>query len=289
MLSEALKINLTSDSIGKRSVTKPHVIVLGNEKGGTGKSTVSMHLISSYLEAGYKVGSIDVDARQGTLTRYMENRLQTKKSSGKTLLMPEHHSLFSSEETSRLKASEQDDHAVEEVFMKLSSCDVIVADTPGNNTSLSTAVHMRADTLITPLNDSFVDLDMLVRVDGASMDILRPSVYAEMVWEQRKKRASRDRGSIDWIVLRNRLTTINARNKGEMERILRALSKRIGFRIGEGFCERVVFKELFLSGLTLLDLERMEMSLKLSHIAARQELKSLIGTIQIQRDTVKTV
>ncbi|MDR2416752.1 MAG: division plane positioning ATPase MipZ, partial [Holosporales bacterium] len=187
----------------------------------------------------------------------------------------------------RGEASEQDCQAVEEVFSKLSACDIIIADTPGNNTPLSEALHMRADTLITPLNDSFIDLDMLVRVSGDSSDVLRPSVYAEMVWEQRKKRASLSRSSIDWIVLRNRLTMINAHNKNEVYKVLQALSKRIGFRIGEGFCERVIFKELFLSGLTLLDLERTGYPLKLSHIAARQELRSLISTIQTPRNLAR--
>jgi chromosome partitioning protein len=128
---------------------------------------------------------------------------------------------------------------------------------------------------------------MLVRVGEEATGVLRPSVYAEMVWEQRKKRASLNRSSIDWIVLRNRLTMINAHNKNEVYKVLQALSKRIGFRIGEGFCERVIFKELFRSGLTLLDLERTGHPLKLSHIAARQELRSLINTIQPPRNVEK--
>ncbi|MDR2412564.1 MAG: division plane positioning ATPase MipZ [Holosporales bacterium] len=260
-------------------MAQPKIIVLGNEKGGTGKSTVSMHLMVSYLAAGHKVGSIDVDARQGTLTRYLENRNKTMASSGQALPMPEHHPLHTSKNTDRAQAEEEDYALVAETLQALEGCDVIIADTPGNNTPLSEALHARADTLITPINDSFIDLDMLVRVDGKSHEVLRPSIYAEMVWEQRKKRALRDRGSIDWIVLRNRLTMINAHNKGEVGRVLQALSKRIGFRLGEGFCERVIFKELFLSGLTVLDLEQMGTPLKISHIAARQELKALVTMI----------
>ncbi|MDR1266965.1 MAG: division plane positioning ATPase MipZ [Holosporales bacterium] len=266
-------------------MTRPWVVVLGNEKGGTGKSTVSMHVVVSYLVEGNKVGTIDVDARQGTLTRYLENRRKTAESSQYALPMPEHQALFPSLSPDREQAKEEDHRAVEALFEKFASCDVIIADTPGNNTFLSEELHARADTLITPINDSFIDLDMLVRIEGASKEILRPSVYAEMVWEQRKKRASRNHGAMDWIVLRNRLTTINAHNKGEVNRVLQALSKRIGFRIGEGFCERVIFKELFLSGLTVLDLEQVGTPMKLSHIAARQELKSLVKMIREGEET----
>ncbi|MBM3566952.1 MAG: ATPase, partial [Alphaproteobacteria bacterium] len=53
---------------------RAHVIVLGNEKGGSGKSTTAMHLIAACLRDGRSVASIDLDARQGTLTRYLSNR-----------------------------------------------------------------------------------------------------------------------------------------------------------------------------------------------------------------------
>ena len=51
-----------------------HVIVVGNEKGGAGKSTLSIHLSVALLKAGYKVACIDLDTRQQTLTRFFENR-----------------------------------------------------------------------------------------------------------------------------------------------------------------------------------------------------------------------
>ena len=159
--------------------------------------------------------------------------------------------------------------------------DYIVIDTPGSDSYLSRLAHSFADTLITPLNDSFVDLDMLVRVNADSLDILKPSTYSEMVWDQKKQRAIRDGGSIDWIVMRNRLSSIYSRNKEEMEKVLKALSKRIGFRLVDGFGERVIFRELFLSGLTLLDMRENNVPLSLSHMAAKQELSSLMDVIQL--------
>ena len=126
-----------------------------------------------------------------------------------------------------------------------------------------------------------MDLDMLVRVSAESLNILKPSTYSEMVWEQKKQRAIRDSGSIDWIVMRNRLSSIYSRNKEEMEKVLKALSKRIGFRLVDGFGERVIFRELFLSGLTLLDMRENNVPLSLSHMAAKQELSVLMDMIQL--------
>jgi len=260
---------------------KPYIIVLGNEKGGTGKSTVSMHVIISLLRMGFSVGSIDVDARQGTLSRYLENRKETSSRMKNPLPLSEHIPLLTSQRPLREDAIKEDQENLENALFKFSSKQFILIDTPGSDSPLSRAAHSVADTLITPLNDSFIDLDMLVRLKSDSLDILRPSTYAEMVWEQKKQRAIRDQGSIEWIVLRNRLSNINARNKEKIEEIVKLLSKRIGFRHIPGFGERVIFRELFLSGLTVLDLEECKMPMTLSHVSAKQELRNLIQMIQL--------
>ncbi len=260
---------------------KPHIIVLGNEKGGTGKSTVSMHVIISLLRMGFSVGSIDVDARQGTLSRYMDNRKATVEEMGKPLPLSTHIPLLPSQNSLREKAIEEDKQNLEEAIAQLLTTRFVVIDTPGSDSPLSRAAHAVADTLITPLNDSFIDLDMLVRLKSDTLDIIRPSTYAEMVWEQKKQRAIRDQGSINWFVLRNRLSSITARNKEQMETVIQTLAKRIGFRYIPGFGERVIFRELFLSGLTVLDLEDCKMPMTLSHVSAKQELRNLIQMIQL--------
>lgn len=263
------------------SLKKPYIIVLGNEKGGTGKSTVSMHLITSLLRQGYSVGSIDVDARQGTLTRYVENRKLRLNATGQDLPVPDHQPIFRSDKIDRLQAEEEERHQFEAQINNFAIHDFIVIDTPGSDTYLSRLAHSYADTLITPLNDSFIDLDMLVRLSPDNLNIIKPSTYSEMVWDQKKQKAIRSGGSMDWIVLRNRLSNLHSRNKEEMEKVLSALSKRIGFRSLPGFGERVIFRELFLSGLTLLDMRENNMTMNLSHIAARQELASLLEMIQL--------
>jgi len=250
------------------------IIVVGNEKGGTGKSTVAMHLVVSLLQMGASVGSIDLDARQATLTRYVENRRRRA-----TLAMPEHEPIPPTSDPAADQA-----RFLEVLGRFASAHDVVVIDTPGSDHPLSRLGHSYADLLVTPLNDSFIDLDVLAKVDPDSMKISRPSHYSEMVWDARKIRAMRgQKDGAEWFVLRNRLSTLDARNKREMERLLADLSKRIGFRSVDGLCERVIYRELFLEGLTLLDMGQgsgVEMSM--SHVAARQELRRLVEALGLE-------
>lgn len=260
------------------------VIVFGNEKGGSGKSTGSMHVIVALLRLGFKVGSLDLDMRQWTLTRYLSNRAATIRNEHIQMPMPTHVYLPRSEKPNRAEAEAEDRQRFEAVLAKLrADSDFVVVDCPGTDSFMARLAHSYADKLVTPLNDSFVDLDMLANVDGKTGEVVRPSVYSEMVWEARKMRAQRDGGSVDWIIMRNRLSNLGARNKAEMERVVANLAKRIGFRIAPGFSERVIFRELFLRGLTMLDVFEIGESGKpqLSHVAARQEVRGLLNALQL--------
>ncbi|WP_135077595.1 division plane positioning ATPase MipZ [Terasakiella sp. SH-1] len=241
-----------------------HVIVFGNEKGGTGKSTAAMHVIVALLDQGFRVGSVDLDIRQGTLSRYVENRAQ----SDRDLKVPNHVRITG------------DDGVFQQTIEQLSqSVDVIVIDTPGHDSALGVLAHTYADTLITPLNDSFIDMDVLALVDGQSLKIKRPSHYAETVWKQRQVKTMKKAGAfMDWIVMRNRLSHLDARNKREMEVLLEEFSNRMGCRIVSGFGERVIYRELFLKGLTMMDFEGDALSM--SHLAARQEVRNLVEAIR---------
>lgn len=263
-----------------------HVIVIGNEKGGSGKSTTAMHLIVSLLRDGFSVASIDLDARQGTLSRYFENRKNTIEKRGIDLPLPDH---FAVRLTEGMTQEQMAENFYQMMVQLQQSHDYIVMDTPGSDTPLSRVGHSFADSLITPMNDSFVDLDLLARVDGDNLKILGPSLYSEMVWEQKKQKAQRNGGSIDWIVMRNRLSTIDARNKRDIEKLLSQLSKRLAFRLAPGFGERVIFREMFLQGLTLLDLRDVGSAwrLNLSHVAARQEVRGLMQTVNLPPRTPK--
>ncbi len=132
------------------------------------------------------------------------------------------------------------------------------------------------------MNDSFVDFDLLARIDPTTGKILGPSIYSEMVWSARQTRAQAKLAPIDWIVLRNRLGSQQMRNKRKVGDALEELSRRIGFRVIAGFSERVIFRELFPRGLTLLDLRDTGSDhLNLSNIAARQELRDLMAALRL--------
>lgn len=258
---------------------RPKVIVVGNEKGGSGKSTTAMHVISALMHAGHRVGAIDLDARQATLSHYLENRRHFAERTGVSLMTPEHRAILPSTDANRAVADERDRAAVAAAMDELAArAGYIVIDTPGSASALSRAGHSWADLLLTPMNDSFIDLDMLASVDPDTYRILRPSAYAEMVWEQRKTRAQRDGGRIDWFVMRNRMSQLDSHNRQAVAQALEALSGRIGFRFLPGFSERVVFRELFLEGLTLLDLKQPDAGVRMSmsHVAARQEVRALL-------------
>ena len=263
---------------------RAQVIVLGNEKGGSGKSTAAMHVIVGLLREGYRVGAIDLDARQGTLNLYLEARAAFAKARGIDLPQPAHAAVFRSELDSRAEAEAEDTIRFNEALGTLSkTCDIVVIDCPGSDTFLSRLGHAQADSLITPINDSFVDFAMLAKVDPDNHEVVRPSIYSEMVWEARKRRFARDKGRIDWIVMRNRLGATEARNKRDVGTTLEALAKRIGFRTVRGFGERVIFRELYLQGLTLMDVKEvggLGIHMGMSHVAARNEVRALIAAIR---------
>ncbi len=261
-----------------REPGRAHVLVIGNEKGGSGKSTTALHIAVALMSDGAKVSTIDLDARQGTLTRYIENRAAYARRKAVDLPMPSHTAVaasgYSADEKARFEA------ALEPAVTRT---DYVVIDTPGSDTHLSRLAHTWADTLLTPLNDSFIDLDLLARIDPETLKIVRPSVYAEAVWKQRQVRAVQGARPVDWIVMRNRLSSLAARNKRDMGTVIEALARRIGFRVAAGLSERVIYRELFLSGLTLLDLKRggTGPSLTMSHVAARQEVRDLVAALNL--------
>ena len=261
-----------------------HIIVIGNEKGGAGKSTVSMHVATALARMGHATSALDLDLRQRSFGRYADNRARYLAAEGLDLpsarlieLPPEADVApgpDESVEARRLAAAVEAVEAAGDAFL--------VIDCPGAHNPLSQAAHSRADTLVTPLNDSFIDFDLLARVDSDGQKILGPSVYSEMVWSARQMRAQAGQRAIDWVVLRNRVGAQQMVNKEKMRRALDALAKRIGFRVGPGFNERVIFRELFPRGLTLLDLRDIGVKgLSMSNIAARQELRDLVKALDL--------
>jgi len=262
------------------SEDRPYIITVGNEKGGTGKSTTAMHLAVALLNHGFSVGCIDLDGRQATLSHYLTNRQAFAESSPHKILVPAYRCLTPSSAAVLSDAQDADQNALQEAIEALKDNDFLVVDTPGSDTTLCRLGHLLADSLITPLNDSFVDIDVIAQIDREKRVVLAPSNYCKMVWEQNNQRVVHGKQPIDWVVMRNRLAHLDARNGREISDLLTQLAKRIGFRLAPGFGERVVFRELFLKGATLFDNEPQgQMPLTSSHRNARNEVESLLFEI----------
>ena len=262
---------------------RPTVIVLGNEKGGTGKSTTAMHLAVALAEAGHKVACLDLDGRQATLTRYVTNRKAFAKKHALRVAMPAHRCIQRSEAQDRREAEREETARFEAALMAFKDCRFIVIDTPGNDSHLCRLGHACADALITPLNDSFVDIDVLARIDRDRREVIEPSPYTRMIDEQNKRRVAQGRAPLNWIVMRNRVAPLDTRNTREMALLLEQLSARLGFRIEPGLSERVVFRELFYHGLTLLDLpeDPRDPRAEASRRRARGEVHDLLRAIGV--------
>lgn len=247
------------------NMSKAHHIVFANEKGGTGKSTTAVHVAIALASRGARVACIDLDSRQRTMFRYLENRRDTVARRGITLSMPAFE-VFEHDSQARLE---------QQVERLGAENDFLIFDTPGRDDKYARFVAMRADTLVTPINDSFVDFDLIGQVDAENFKVRKLSFYAELIWEARKERAKADGVTIDWVVVRNRLHNMEARNQQRMTNAIAELSKRVGFRSVPGLNERVIYRELFPSGLTLIDKGYLG-QLATGHIVARQELRELV-------------
>jgi len=266
------------------------IIVVGNEKGGCGKSTTAMHLIVGLLHCGKRVASIDLDVRQSSLSRYIANRRDYSSAIGKDIPMPEHYSGPSVTGDDQSIISEQ---SIERATFLIEGArinhDAVIIDTPGSDSELSRLAHSMADTLITPVNDSFVDLDVLGHIDAQKKTVIGPSAYSEMILDQRLKKKDKGEQPADWIVLRNRISSLDSHNARDVDWALGEMSRRIGFRVVPGFSERVIFRELFLVGLTILDLKEASSGAPLSpsHLAARKEVLSLLQSIHSSKAGVQ--
>lgn len=252
------------------------IIVFGNEKGGTGKSTTAMHVTAMLMAGSHRVAVLDLDPRQKTLSRYIENRQVYSERHGLGLTTPALADGAVIPETVE---------ALDDLVIRLSPHhDFVVIDCPGHDTEVARAAHSYADTLVTPVNDSFVDVDLLGHVDPDTFEVKRLSVYSEAVWECRKQRALSGKRGLDWVVIRNRASATHSHNKRRVELALRQLQGRIAFRYLDGLSERAVFRELFPRGLTLLDFGKGPRggSMTMSHVMARHELRNLFEQLHLE-------
>ncbi len=265
-----------------RSLAHCHVIVCGNEKGGSGKSTIAMHVSVALAKLGFVVATLDVDTRQKTLTRYVDYRRRWIDRSGEHLACSTH---FVALEAPNGRSDAANRRAG---FDEIRSAhDFVIIDTPGAYTAQSVFAHQQADTLITPLNDSFIDFDVLANIDPETFEIQDLAQYAGAVRDARRERRAGSGEIIDWVVVRNRMSPISSRNERRVHACMRELSMKLGFRLANGIGERLIFREWFQRGLTALDdvhAEAGAQRLSLSHLAARNEVRRLIEALRLPVD-----
>ncbi|KIZ40597.1 MULTISPECIES: division plane positioning ATPase MipZ [Rhodopseudomonas] len=265
-----------------------HVIVLGNEKGGSGKSTLALHIAVALLQAGQRVATIDLDCRQQSFTRYLANRRSWARHAGLDLELPQ-HCCIKLGETMQIADNESSEFQqfVDAVGAVERSFDFIVIDTPGHDSYLMRLAHSMADTLVTPINDSFLDFDVLGTIDPVSYAVTGESHYSTMVRDARRQRRQLDGAGTDWIVVRNRLSMLGSRNNQLVAGGLKDLSLQLGFRALDGFAERVVYREFFPRGLTALD-DLNEATLgtrpSMGHVTAKEEVNGLLRQLKLPLD-----
>ena len=293
----------------------PHVVVIGNQKGGSGKSTFAMHIIVALLKAGKRVASFDLDLNQQTLTRYLGNRCEWEREHERKLELPDHYPVR--EEVARghfmdlrhfisqfkKTAQAHNEHLIDSSALSHSvdlrrfilhlreigrahKHDFIVVDTPGDDQHLSLIAHGMADTLITPINDSFFDLDVLVAMERSDLEP-RPSVYAKMVWRTLEARRKVSGRATDWIVVRNRLESVESDNQRQITRVLDVIQRTLDFRVARGLLERAAYRKFFAAGLTVFDsVEGFESTAESdrTNLLARHEVQNLIREIGLVED-----
>src|SRR5712692_8023281 len=277
-----------SETVASEQARSAHVVVLGNEKGGSGKSTTAMHVAVALMKAGQKVATIDLDSRQGSFTHYVANRRAWGQRTRLDLELPVHFCV-SRGEGLKIEENEAVEFAgfAQAVTAVEHTHDFVVIDTPGADSYLTRLAHSMADTLITPLNDSFVDLDVIGAVDAGTYAVIGESHYATMVRDARRQRRIIDGTRMDWVVVRNRLSILGSRNKRLVGEGLGEHAARLGFRCADGLAERVIYREFFPRGLTALDnLDEATLGTRpnLSHVTARAEVMSLIEALKLPLD-----
>ncbi len=262
-----------------------HVIVVGNEKGGSGKSTTAFHLAIFLLYQGHRVATIDVDSRQQTFTHYVRNRRAWNSEHKLGLPSPKHFHL-----PAAWGDSVKENHRAEfDVFRRAVAevedrVDFLVIDTPGFDTNMTRLAHSLADTLVTPVNDSLIDLNVLARTDAVTGEPVETSHYSRLVQRARSERLAVDGQSIDWILVRNRISQLSSRNARQVQTMLDRIAGRFGCRVADGIGERVIFRSLFASGMTVfdpLDEELLGGQPSNSHMTARQEYRSLVASLNL--------
>lgn len=247
------------------------IIVFGNEKGGSGKTTTIMNIMVALLKKGFTVASVDIDSYQHSLSSYIQKR-QHLIDSGLNILTSRHFRLIDGLGKKYLNPKEIDNKTYSQLIIPFDSeigfieekiahtidtlskdYQFILFDTPGSHTEISKTVHSFADIVATPINDSFLDFELLGKINPNDSNAITPGPYSAMLFDQRAKKAERSQKKIDWVVITHRLFEIDTRNQKNIDLAVHRLSKRLSFRMADGFGRREIYRASFDQGVTVLD------------------------------------
>lgn len=229
--------------ICRRPEINAQIIVFANEKGGVGKSTLAFHTAIFLARAGQKVLAIDLDRRQRSLERALENREATCRSLGIDLPSPQHLAL----------GHPSGAMLMQEIARAGHNCQTVIIDVPGHDSPIARRAIAMADKLVTPVNPNFIDLDSVAQFNPATRKFNRLGKFAEMVSQLQSERHERGLSKTDWMIVKNR---VRRNERVQLERFNQAIDQlpaHINARLTCGLPERVAFRELFLFGLTYAD------------------------------------
>jgi chromosome partitioning protein len=231
----------------KRPRPGAHVIVFANEKGGVGKSTLSFHCAVGLVHSGARVLAIDADSRQRSLSQTLDLRSGTATALKADLPCPRHVVLD----------QQGSAHLCQEMLRLGSDADFIVIDLPGFDSVTARAAMSIANTLVTPVGNSTFDIMALGKLDPVTRALVAPGYFSTLVGAIRKERSTFDPAPLDWLVFKNRTRSGDRRLEVQIDDALAQMAGPMGFRIGSGLAERIVYRDLLCYGLTYLDLDRI--------------------------------
>ena len=258
------------------------IIVFSNLKGGTGKSTTALSVIVGLLRRGKSVASLDLDMDQEALARYLFNRTRFAKLTKLRIGMPNHHRFTEIDPGGNgAELSTRLDILSGLIDNLVAENDYLVIDCPSLDNPLTRAVTARADVLTSPVNESFLDIDVIGEVRGSPPTVTRVGPFAEMIGAEMQRRRDEGIDPLEWIVVRNRRNPTATRHTAAIGTVLGELSRNLSFRVTDGFVDRLIFRELFLVGLSILDLRKDDplIASNSSHRSAYEEASNLLQSV----------
>jgi len=246
------------------------VITIGNNKPGAGKTTLAVHVILSLVSYGYRVCAIDIDPDQRSLSHYLENRKRYMNQRGITLPMPTAHATVNQRSLSTAISNDTHCHHFQDYIHRIcQEYDFLVMDTQAFNSFLSRFAHSLANIIITPVNYSLSDIE---------------GEYWSLIERRNDTQNQIHSTPLRWFILRNRYLLVDTPGIRHIYKQFSRLAFSHELIWKDGLQERPLYHELFLRGLSLLDVgeENHGIEVTLPYIAARQELRQFLRTLCLE-------